>query len=170
MRTRNDNSRRNKAQGDGSKFLFSNRPIRPLPSVEDFDPWGGDLDARHAWKSFGGLSLAQAHELFHYQEDFMFMGPKTFAYYFPVIDRYLREVHGEDSGDDCCAWILGNAIAKQLEEAPDLAIQAIAEEAVDLASHVIGNPGRYTPDGQMQERVLREWSNVARVAAEILRP
>ena len=90
--------------------------------------------------------------------------------YFPVIDRYLREVHGEESDDDCCAGILGNAVAKQLEEAPDLAIRAIAGEAADLASHVIRNPGRYTPDRRMQERLLREWRKVARIASEIPRP
>jgi hypothetical protein len=154
---------------------FLHRPHAPRPDAADFDPWGGDLDARHAWKKFGGLSLAQAHELFlenpcFYQEDFMFMGPKAFAYYFPVIDRYLREVHGEESDDDCCAGILGTAVAKQLEEASDLAIRMIAHEAADLASHVIGNPGRYTPDWRMQERVVREWRNVARVASEIPRP
>ncbi|MEM7010678.1 MAG: hypothetical protein AAF585_04260 [Verrucomicrobiota bacterium] len=69
-----------------------NRPPAPLPTENDFDPFGGDLDAQCAWKHFGELSLNQAYDIFVsapniYQEDFMFMGAVAFDYYFPVIDR-----------------------------------------------------------------------------------
>ena len=154
---------------------FLRRPQAPLPDAADFDPWGRNLDARSAWKNFGGLSLSQAHEFFlenplNYQEDFMFMGPKAFAYYFPVIDRYLREVQGDEPDDDCCAEILGSAISGQLKEAADPAIRLIASEAADLAAHVIGNPSRYTPDEGIQERILREWRKVAEVASALSHP
>jgi hypothetical protein len=150
---------------------FLHRPKAPLPDAADFDPWAGDLDARHAWRNFGELSLAQAHKLFlenpcAHQEDFMFMGPKAFAYYFPVIDRYLREVHGEDPDDDCSVGILGRAIAMQLAEATSPALRSVAVEAAALASHVMGDPARYTPDERMQERLVREWRRVAGVAAK----
>ncbi|MEM7232007.1 MAG: hypothetical protein AAF517_07535, partial [Planctomycetota bacterium] len=67
----------------------------PLPTQADFDPWDGDLDAGHAWKEFGGLSVDEALAKFlenpgYHQESFMFMGGVAFAFYFPVVDRYLR--------------------------------------------------------------------------------
>ncbi len=67
-----------------------------LPTEQHFDPYGGDLDAQCAWRNFGGLTIEEAkvkfceHPEIH-QEDFMFMGGKAFAYYYPVIDSYLRE-------------------------------------------------------------------------------
>lgn len=72
---------------------FLHRPPTPLPSQSDFDPVGCDLDAQSAWQTFGGLGLAEAYAKFlqvpeSYQEDFMFMGSRAFAYYFPVVDRY----------------------------------------------------------------------------------
>jgi hypothetical protein len=68
-----------------------------LPTEQDFDPWGGDLDAQCAWRNFGGLAIDRAKAKFRenpllYQEDFMFMGTKAFAYYFPVIEEYLRTI------------------------------------------------------------------------------
>ena len=67
----------------------------------DFDPWGGQLDGQTAWRNFGELTIEGAFELFCtspiiYVEDFMFMGPRAFTHYFPVIDRYVREVAPED--------------------------------------------------------------------------
>ncbi|MCW1921235.1 hypothetical protein OKA05_01645 [Luteolibacter arcticus] len=100
-----------------------------------------------------------------YQEDFMFMGPNAFAYYFPVIDGYIREVRGEEPDDDCCAAILGSAVAGQLEEATNPAIRSIASEVLNLAAHVARNAARYTPDERMQKRILREWRKVDEAAA-----
>ncbi|MBL8820867.1 MAG: hypothetical protein JNL96_20010 [Planctomycetaceae bacterium] len=70
-------------------------PEIPLPTEADFDPYGGDLDAQCAWRNFGGLTLDEATNKFRerpeiYQEDFMFMGGKAFAFYFPVVEAYLR--------------------------------------------------------------------------------
>jgi hypothetical protein len=67
-----------------------------LPTESDFLEDHGCLDAQCAWKNFGGLTLDQAYERFcdnplHYQEDFMFMGEPAFTFYFPVLDRYVRE-------------------------------------------------------------------------------
>ena len=99
----------------------------------------------------------------------MFMGPRAFSYYFPVIDRYLRDVHGEDPDGDCYAGILGTAIASQLAEPAQPTIRSIAGEVADLASHVIGNPDRYTPDDRMQQRTHRVWFKVAELAASLCR-
>jgi hypothetical protein len=153
---------------------FLHRPRSPLPDARDFDPWDGNLDAFHAWKHFGGLSLVQAYKLFLenpvcWQEDFMFMGPKAFAYYFPVIDRYLREVSGEEPDYDCCAGILGFGIAEQLR-ITDPAIPSVAREVADLAVHVLANPGRYTSGEREQQHILREWRKVAKLAEAFVLP
>ena len=99
----------------------------------------------------------------------MFMGPKAFAYYFPVIDRYLRDVHGEESDGDCHAGILGSAIAGQLAAPAPPSLRSIASEVAELASHVLENLARYTPDKRMQQWTFRKWSKVAELAAGLSR-
>jgi hypothetical protein len=142
-----------------------------LPAAEDFDPWGGDLDALHAWKSFGGLSLDRAHGLFlenplHYQEDFMFMGPVAFDHYFPVIDRYLREFRtGDGDDDDGCAWILGDALVSQLETiAPRPLAPGTVMEIAGLAAFVIREIDRYAGEPDSQQRILAKWREASRLA------
>ena len=96
--------------------------LTALPTEKHFDPYDGDLDAQWAWKNFGGLTLDQAKAKFQqhpevYQEDFMHMGGKAFAYYYPVIDEYLREtplVAPEDRTDRE-AWILPQCIKNQFQ-------------------------------------------------------
>jgi hypothetical protein len=83
-----------------------------LPTKKDFDPYDGNLDAASAWREFGGLTLDQAYKRFlsnslSYQEDFMFMGPAAFSFYFPVIERHLYEFKTDCESDDV-AWILAN--------------------------------------------------------------
>ncbi len=91
--------------------------MRSLPTEHDFDPYGGDLDAQCAWKHFGCLTLEEAHRKFrtnpdYYQEDFMFMGGKAFAFYYPVIENFLRE---STDGRECVAWILARVIKYQFD-------------------------------------------------------
>ena len=67
-----------------------------LPNQKDFYQSELNLDGHRAWKNFGGLTVDQAYEKFcenpnYYQEDFMFMGGPAFTFYFPIIDRYIRE-------------------------------------------------------------------------------
>src|SRR5437016_1967456 len=91
-----------------------------LPTERDFDPWNGDLDSQSAWRDFGGLTLDEAHAKFrenplYYQEDFMFMGGKAFAFYFPVVEQHLRDVSTTDCEDDREAWILAHCIRMQFD-------------------------------------------------------
>jgi hypothetical protein len=84
-----------------------------LPTERDFDPFG-DLDARHAWRNFGGLSVSEALRKFrenpiHYQEDFLFMGGRAFVFYFPVLDAFLREFRLSEQEDDSQAAIIPNS-------------------------------------------------------------
>ena len=115
-----------------------------IPQITDFTevtPPEEDLDGFYAWKHFGGLDLTDAYVKFcsnavYYQEDFMFMGARAFLFYFPVIDRYIREVEGPDNGFDEEAWILGCVIQIQFErDAKTLA--PIRDHAARLCAFVL---------------------------------
>lgn len=96
-----------------------------------------------------------------YQEHFMWMGSAAFAYYFPVIDQYLREGNWDDPLDYCCAWILGRGVSSQFHwkdgrKPPPHVVQAIA----DLSAFVQANIGRFSADTDEQERIKGSWREV----------
>jgi len=116
------------------------RPKAPLPDPHDFAADSGCWDALNAWENFGKLTLPQAWELFsknplHYQEDFMFMGPAAFAYYFPVLDRHLREAQAADEDDDNEAWIIGCGVEDQLASGHRFE-ESFLQEVADLAVYM----------------------------------
>ena len=116
-----------------------------LPTQPDFDPSGGNLDAEEAWKNFGGLTVKQATAKFlespqRYQEDFMFMGPVAFAFYFPVIDHYLRGVRADpEDWVEYCAAIIGSGVKMQVDRLADKNLPLrgrIAELTTYVRSHL----------------------------------
>jgi hypothetical protein len=146
-------------------FLYG--PSNSLPVEADFDPIGCDLDAQCAWKNFGGLTMAEAYETFltvpeSYQEDFMFMGSRAFAYYFPVVDRYLRTV-SLPRGDlgDCEASILGSAVTNQLHPGHAAIPTSLLREIESLHAFVTQNIARYAATPKDERRIRREWKHVA---------
>jgi hypothetical protein len=144
---------------------FLRRPSAPLPTERDFDPHIGDLDAQCAWKNFGGLSLKQAFELFItrpeiYQEDFMFMGCRAFDYYFPVVDRYLRETQrNEEDFGDCEASILGSCIVAQCRWEGSVLPDRLLTELDELIDFIMNNVDRYAATKGDRRRILRKWSS-----------
>ncbi|WP_146443930.1 hypothetical protein [Botrimarina colliarenosi] len=84
-------------RGEGSSYQASVVTMsEPLPTEADFLLNDGGPVPQEAWKNFGGLSLEQAYEKFCdraylYSQDFEFMGERAFAYYYEVLDRYVRE-------------------------------------------------------------------------------
>ncbi|MBI5801350.1 MAG: hypothetical protein HZA92_11605 [Verrucomicrobia bacterium] len=140
----------------------SESPATALPTEKDFDPWNGCLDAQHAWKQFGGLDLEQAHEKLcenplNYQEDFMFMGPKAFKFYFPVVDRFLRREREPWEFDDSQAWILGKAMRLQLERRND---DELLKSIGDLCQHVRTHLSKYATDENEQAEIGAAWLEV----------
>ena len=151
--------------------MFPPRPSAPLPSRQDFDPHDCDLDARSAWRNFGGLGLDAAYEKFltapeNYQEDFMFMGTRAFAYYFPVIDRYLRAATlGPGDLGDCEAAILGSAVAARFGWKGAVISDDLRAEIESLRAFVVENVVRYAATEQERRHILREWRRVANALA-----
>lgn len=148
------------------------RPPHPLPVVTDFcNPGPGDAvcssDAEYAWRNFGNLTLAKAYQLFleapwTYQEDFMWMFTPAFAYYFPVIDKYLREVQDEVSiHNGCEAWILGCGVRSQFQWADGHKPPPnVVEEIRDLSTFVQANVDRYSDEPEERERIIESWRKV----------
>ena len=135
-----------------------------LPGENDFDPWGGCLDAQCAWRDFGGLSRQKAFDRFlenpvYYQEDFMFMGGVAFAYYYPVIERFLLETVTVDEPDDREAWILAHGIMMQLQTSRDQ-IRHLQPRFLELSNFVRNNLQLFTADSDERDRIDQAWSQL----------
>lgn len=136
-----------------------------LPTEHDFDPFGGDLDAQSAWRSFGGLSIADALALFrenptHYQEDFMFMGGRAFVFYFPVLDAFLREFRLTEHEDDSQAAIVGSCVAAQFGWPTATHLVSIHAAIRSLADYVCSHTDLLAADTDEQRRIARDWQRV----------
>jgi hypothetical protein len=136
-----------------------------LPSEEDFDPWHGRLDAQVAWKRFGGLTIDEASALFRenpvvYQESFMFMGGKAFAYYFPVIEDYLRNVPNGDHEWDHESWIIAHDIRNQFERENFTHVRHLASRVIELAVFVQENIRRFGATEKERAKVAKAWTDL----------
>jgi len=135
-----------------------------LPTEQHFDPYDGDLDAQYAWKNFGGLTLDEAKAKFRlhpefYQEDFMSMGGKAFAYYYPVIETYLREtplVAPEDR-DDRETWILPQCIKHQFQGWNEPYVRHLKQDVLDLCRFVRGNLRLFGSEAEELKRIDEQW-------------
>jgi hypothetical protein len=145
-----------------------------LPTEHDFDPYGGDLDAQCAWKDFGGLTLDEARRKFeenpdYYQEAFAFMGGKAFAYYYPVIDGYLRETSpaADNCGDDRQVWILAYCIGSQFQVNTMPYVRPLKQQVLDLAAFVLQNLDRFAEDTHEQRRIDAAWRELEALVRKI---
>ena len=146
--------------------LVSDRLESPLPTETDFDPFSGDLDAQHAWRVFGNLSLHEAYAKFCklpevHQEDFMFMGCRAFHYYFPVVEEYLRNAQATDQWDDCSADILGSCVAAQFDWKGAALSEPLRQRIRSLCDFVLENVERLALSSEVQERVRASWRKVS---------
>jgi hypothetical protein len=138
-----------------------------LPREPDFDQYNGDLDAQHAWKQFGGLTLEQAHKKFaenpiFYQEDFMFMGGTAFAYYFPVLENHLQSAHDIAPYGDHESWIIALCIQTQFEGDNLPRVQPLAPRVLALAEFVQNNISRLGIGQIEQQHVSEAWTKMVR--------
>lgn len=87
-------------------------------------------------------------------------GGAAFDYYFPVIDRYIRKVTGDEEGDDCEVAILGSAVAAKFDSNGANPSDALVCEIEQLADYVSSNVAQYSPAARDQRRIKREWDRV----------
>lgn len=134
-----------------------------LPNERDFDPFGG-VDEQCAWRHFGGLNLEEAYEKFAnypeiYQEDFMFMGGNAFAFYYPVIDRYLRmtiELPKEKRGDRQ-SWILPQCIRSQFEGTHRRDVAPLKQSVLDLCVFMLQHMEYFVGDWDDPAEIEKQW-------------
>lgn len=136
-------------------------PHEQLPNEHDFDPYGGCLDRQNAWHNFGGLTIEQARTRFLenpfiYQEDFMFMGGRAFAYYFSIIEDYLRSVPPGPNDDDREGWILAHCIKNHFAGIDLPHVQHLVGRIRALAEFVLTNLDRFGQESDGQ-RVADAW-------------
>ena len=138
--------------------------VSNLPKEHDFDPHGGGLDEQCAWRNFGGLTLNEAHEKFStapevYQEDFMFMGGKAFAFYYPVIDQFLRKTVtlAENERGDRKSWILPQCIRGQFDGANRRYVLALKSSVLDLCEFMLQNMEYFVDDWDDPSEIEQQW-------------
>jgi len=134
------------------------------PTEKEFDPWGC-LDAQHAWRNFGGLTVTDALKKFrenpiHYQEDFMFMGGRAFVFYFPVLEAFLREFRLTEHEDDSQAAIIGSCVAAQFGWPTASYLLPIHTAIRSLADYVCSHTDLLAADTDEQRRIARDWQPV----------
>jgi hypothetical protein len=145
-----------------------------LPIELDFDPFLGDLDAQCAWRNFGGLTLEEAHAKFEecpesYQEDFMFMGGKAFAFYYPVIEQFLRETVTipENERGDRQSWILPQCIKNQLEGRGKSYVLPLKDAILDLCAFMIENICLFADDWSDPVEIENQWRDLRQLLLKV---
>ena len=137
-----------------------------IPEITDFtkqEPPEQDLDAYQAWTSFKGLDRDAAFEKFcshpeFFAEDFFWMGSGAFCYYFPVLDRYMREVEVVQNGFDGEAESIGRSLGHQFQ-LDSSALSSVRVQAEALCDFVIDGLSRL-PEGstfQPVNEILDTW-------------
>ncbi len=95
------------------------------------------------------------------------MEKTAFEFYFPVVDRFLRENHTEDVFDDSLAWILGEAIFLQMESAIN---SELLEKIENLTNYILNHLSQYSPLPVEQEEIESTWLKIRQHIAKQKNP
>jgi len=146
-----------------------------LPTRDDFgagfdEHFGRRLDEDSAWKEFGGKSLEEAYAHFcadpeNRQEDFMWMGERAFRFYYPVVDRYLRNVGlPEDEWDCRPARILAKDIQMHFDCHEDMS--GLHESILSLCDFVAAHLDHYSLNPNDQAEIAAAWCDLRAQVAD----
>ncbi len=90
------------------------------------------------------------------------MGGKAFAFYFPVVESFLREIPVPDE-DDREAWILAHCLKQQFDEQQFAGenlpqVRHLAPRVLELAEYMLANIRLFVPrDLEEQRRIEDAW-------------
>ena len=90
----------------------------------------------------------------------MFMGTAAFAYYFPVLEKFLHNVPDIEHDGDNEAWIISRGILTQFNSKDTSKIEHLKRRAIDLAKYVLDNIGRFGGDDKERKRVTNSWQQL----------
>ncbi len=140
----------------------------PVPDDDSFSP-----DMKEAWSQFGGKSMDEAYEHFcdapnSRPEDFMFMPEGGFRYYFPVLDRYLRNLSPmlEDSSFDYprAGWFIAHAIKMHFGCQEDMS--GLHEPILALCDYVCAHLSHLDFEPVGQEEIRAAWADLRQKVAD----
>ena len=91
----------------------------------------------------------------------MFMGGKAFAFYFPVVARYLLDTPDvENEGDDRQSWILAKCIENQFKSDTAQHVQHLAGRVISLSHFVQQNIRRFGYGEDERTKIADAWQEL----------
>ena len=124
------------------------------------------------WRHFGGLTLDDAYEKSVsdpeiYQEDFMFIGGKAFAFYYPVIDRFLRKTIDlpVDERGDRQSWVLPLCIRGQFDGSNRRYVAALKHSVLDLCVFMLQHIRYFADDWDDPTEIKNNWRHLRDMSA-----
>jgi hypothetical protein len=123
-----------------------------------------DLDVKHAWKTFGGKTVEDAYRSFKEAafpqvENFQWIAPEAFVYYFPVVLRYVRSE--EAKGDSDTISSIAGILESQLHENRQ-ALSAAFEDIAALSQYVISHYADYDLNYDIYGDVKSRYERIAK--------
>jgi hypothetical protein len=116
---------------------------------------------------FGGLTLQEASAKFDeapevYHEDFMFMGGRAFAYYFPVLDQFLRktiDLPSEKRGDRQ-SWVIPQCIHSHFFSVDLPFVSHLKTSIIDLCDFMLDNIDHFKDDWDDVAEIRHQWQRL----------
>jgi hypothetical protein len=124
-----------------------------------------DLDMRHAWKTLGGKSADEAFRIFiqnpfGHIDDFRWIAPEAFIFYFPVVVRYVTS--SDSKGDSDTVSSLAGILESQLQQGRHAFMPIIGAIAA-LCRHVISHYPEYDLDYDIYGDVKSRYEQIGMV-------
>ncbi len=123
-----------------------------------------DVDVKHAWKTFGGKTVEDAYQSFKEAafpqvENFRWIAPEAFVYYFPVVVRYVKS---EDAkGDSDTISSLAGILESQLQENRQ-ALSPVFGNIAALSEHIISHYADYDLNFDIYGDLRSRYEKIAR--------
>jgi hypothetical protein len=131
-----------------------------------------DLDVKHAWKALGGKSAEDAYQgfkeaAFPQVENFRWIAPEAFVYYFPVVLRYLMS--DDSKGDSDTVSCFAGILESQLDDNRQ-ALAAIFKDIAVLSKHIIRHYGDYDVSYDIYGDLKSRYEKIAKEVEHLSSP
>ena len=138
-----------------------------LPTADEINPFD-DLDGRVAQKNYLGKTLEQVVEMLEsnpsYVDDFMWMGPKAFAFYIPAVLVFAARTEDADFISSICGTLEFRLEYNQFPEAARL-------NAMRLCRLIVTQCDQFEVDSEIYEGIKgRIESLIQKLQPEPMRP
>ena len=123
-----------------------------------------DLEVKHAWNTFGGKTVEDAYRSFEAAafpqiENFYWIAPEAFIYYFPVVLRYVKSEAAKGDSDTISS--LANILEAQLDENGQ-GLSPVFGGIAELSKHVISHYADYDVSYDIYGDVKSRYEKIAK--------